>query len=722
MPVNIINGSSDKPEAARELKQLFESNNNMEGVLYIAYPILPSPDGSLPLDALYLSEEFGLLIINMIEGITEPTQEKIIEDQDNSYNKMESKLKGYKQLSQGRELVVPIDCVTFAPALSYDFVNKTNNTFNSRNFIQVLQKIKGDKKVNNFDNKKYQYLISTIQNVADMHGGKRKTEVKNNNSKGAKFKRVEDSIATLDVNQDRAVVESVDSVQRIRGLAGSGKTIVLALKAAYLHAYHPEWKIAVTFNTRSLKGLYRNLITKFYRQQMNEEPNFDNLKIIHAWGSDGRTENMGIYYLFCQIQNKNLYLDFNSAKDKYGYNNAFYGACKEAIEEQDTSKPIFDAILVDEAQDFSKYFLRICYEMLKSPKRLVYAYDELQNLTEQSLPGPEEIFGNKQNGKPEVTFESSSQDIILKKCYRNPRQILVMAHALGFGIYRKKDPRTNTGLLQMFENKKLWKDIGYICEQEITEGKEVSLYRTKDTSPVFLESHSGEDELIKFEKFENLESQANRLVEEIKKNIKEDELNPSDIIVINPNPLKTRGEVGLIRQKLWENGINSNLAGETDPDIFISDRDTVTFSGIYRVKGNEAAMIYIINAQDCYNHVGHVANYRNILFTAMTRSKAWVRLYGVGTEMDALIKESDKTRENEFRLNFVYPDKNTREKLLVINRDLSLKEQRDKNEVESNIETVYSKLESGAIKAEDINPEIIDKLKRFLSGVDNDEK
>ena len=59
------------------------------------------------------------------------------------------------------------------------------------------------------------------------------------------------------------MIETVEGVQRIRGLAGSGKTVVLALKAAYLHAQHPEWKIAVTFNTRSLKGQLRQLINTF---------------------------------------------------------------------------------------------------------------------------------------------------------------------------------------------------------------------------------------------------------------------------------------------------------------------------------------------------------------------------------------------------------------------------------------------------------------------------
>ena len=45
--------------------------------------------------------------------------------------------------------------------------------------------------------------------------------------------RLEKSIATLDQQQNRAAIETVEGVQRIRGLAGSGKTIVLAIKAAY---------------------------------------------------------------------------------------------------------------------------------------------------------------------------------------------------------------------------------------------------------------------------------------------------------------------------------------------------------------------------------------------------------------------------------------------------------------------------------------------------------
>ena len=61
----------------------------------------------------------------------------------------------------------------------------------------------------------------------------------------------------------RAAFEIPDGPQRIRGLAGSGKTVVLALKAAYLHSQHPSWHIAVTFYTRALAQQYKEMITNF---------------------------------------------------------------------------------------------------------------------------------------------------------------------------------------------------------------------------------------------------------------------------------------------------------------------------------------------------------------------------------------------------------------------------------------------------------------------------
>ena len=218
--------------------------------------------------------------------------------------------------------------------------------------------------------------------------------------------------------------------------------------------------------------------------------------------------------------------------------------------------PKYDAILVDEAQDFAPNFLLLCYEYLRVPKQLVYAYDELQNLGNRSLPPVEEIFGKNADGTPRVVIQPAEagkpkQDIILDTCYRNSRPVLSTAHALGFGIYRDK------GLVQIFENKNLWFDIGYQEKDgDIEDGELVTLTRTPKSSPEFLEKHSPIDDLIQFEVFDTPEAQSAWLVAAIRRNLTEDELIPDDIVVINPDPLTTKGAVGDARQTLIKMGID----------------------------------------------------------------------------------------------------------------------------------------------------------------------
>ena len=93
--------------------------------------------------------------------------------------------------------------------------------------------------------------------------------------------------------------------------------------------------------------------------------------------------------------------------------------------------------------------------------------------------------------------------------------------------------------------------------------------------------------------------------------------------------------------------------------------ESVAFTGIYRAKGNEAGMVYIINAQDCYDArdrrptAPNLARIRNRLFTAITRSKAWVRVLGVGEEMKLLKEEYDRLAKEDFKLQFAYPRRNS---------------------------------------------------------------
>ena len=716
MAIEVVRGTNQKPASSEQLLRLLQNHADLSGQLFVGYPIIGTADGPYLIDALLVAKDMGIAIINLIEGTDTSAYESL---QDDSVNKLESRLKLHRALLERRSLLIPIHVVTFAPAASLSGKPGQEDypIANSETFLRRLKAFQWPRPNDDV----YATTLSVIENISTIRHSRTRRSVKREDSKGAKLKRLEESIATLDNMQSKAVIETVDGVQRIRGLAGSGKTIVLALKAAYLHAQHPDWRIGVTFNTRSLKGQFHRLINNFSLEQTNQEPDWENLRIVSAWGAPGDVNRDGIYYEFCRVHDIE-YLDFRSTRSAPVSGSPFTRACKLAIRLVQKPKPMYDAILVDEAQDFSPEFLRLCYMFLKSPKRLVYAYDELQNLTEESLPSPEAIFEGHRSRRIRRSLAVSNDDkpnndIILDKCYRNSRPVLVSAHTLGFGIYREAPDDTDTGLIQMFDNAHLWTDVGYrVVNGSLGDGQRVQLERTEDTSPSFLEDHSPINELIQFHSFDAEEEQAQWLAEAIRDNLVADELRHDDIVVINPDPLTTRTKIGPVRRLLWDMGINSHLAGvDTDPDVFFQpDSASVTFTGIFRAKGNEAGMIYVINAQDCHSSALDLAKLRNQLFTAITRSKAWIRVAGVGSGMTELMSEYQMLKERNFELHFTYPDAEQRQKLRVVHRDMTRRERQRLNSSRQELNRLVEDLQSGQVHPGDLDEFAVAKLRELL--------
>ncbi|MFZ2472158.1 MAG: ATP-binding domain-containing protein [Methanothrix sp.] len=711
--INFICGINGKPVATQALEKALTAIEGISGVCFIGYPLIATPEGKYFIDATLISPEKGVVLFDLVEGMD-------IRDyalrQDDLANKIDSKLRLHKELVKVRRLIPNLQVITFVPAKN-DLTQIAQEGYplaNDTNLADILEGISW----NDFTENIYMMTLSAIESLSSIRKSRSKREVSKPDSRGAKLKKLEDSIATLDNRQNRVVIEIVDGVQRIRGLAGSGKTIVLALKAAYLHTQYPDWRIAVTFNTRSLKGQIKRFINNFCLEQSGEEPDWAKIRVVNAWGAPGGEERDGIYYEFCRATGQEFY-DFRSASLRYGNNEkAFDGACQEALNAKTSIPGLYDVILVDEAQDFAPSFLRLCYAMLNPTKCLVYAYDELQNLSGTSMPPPEDIFGTDNQGRPLVSLGSDPRrDVILQKCYRNSRPILVTAHALGFGIYREKPENVETGLVQMFDQSALWEEIGYrVHEGKLAKGKRVVLERTDETSPLFLENHSPIDDLVMFKQFSDEEEQNMWLVEQIKKNIEEDELRYDDIIVIDPDPLTARKRLGPIRKALFEQGIQNHHAGiDTDADVFFrTDTPSVTFTGIHRAKGNEAGMVYVVNAQDCDGTGVGLSSQRNRLFTAITRSKAWVRVVGHGSVMPHLMEEFRCLKHNDFRLDFVYPNDDVLEKLRIVHRDLSPHEKQRLEQKKKKFDMLVELFERGEIKPEDLGAETKNKLLRFL--------
>jgi superfamily I DNA and RNA helicase len=683
---------SEGNQAGIILEDILCSLDKYTGKYFNGFPVINSIDGNIKLDGLLCSEQLGIIIFHFVEG--RELTEQFADEVDSIHLRVASKLQELRILTKGRNLLIPIHSITFAPVARRDIDKELSDRLllcREKNDIEEI--FNGI----NWDSPELLTpAVSKLQSLSGLQKKKKRPYTTDKVTKGSVLKHLEDKLATLDDNQTRAVLENIDGVQRIRGLAGSGKTIVLARKVAHIHTQNPHWKIAITFNSRSLKEQFKRLIETFYSDANNGElPDFDNIKIIHAWGS---TKSEGIYYNACKAHNVE-YHDLNSSKAiKKTKESNFQSVCRHFLENKSKDIFLYDLILIDEAQDFSIEFLQLCYGLLNEPKRLIYAYDELQNLGDEAMPSPDEIWGNDENGNPIVKFNDESQDIILDVCYRNPGPILTAAHSLGFGLYREQ-------MVQMFDHADLWREIGYeVIDGSLESGKNVSLARSDRSSPCLLTHFNTKNEIVDFLKFETMHDQARWIAAQIEDDLNNQELLPSDIIVIHPNALKLRSDVGILREILYDKGINSSIAGVTSsPDEFFSD-NSITFTSIYRAKGNEAPVVYIMHAEHC-DGVWELSKKRNILFTAMTRSKAWLKVCGVGNGFNGLLSEFGRVRDNDFKLNFIYPTDEQRQKMKLVNRDMTKEERSRVKAAKANAQNLVALLD-GEVNVEDIPDEL----------------
>lgn len=690
MALEVVRGSIQNINASNELINTLSdlSPDDKKEILYLAYPIAAIDEGNNAVDGLMLSEQYGLVAFTFAKSTDEISS--LQAEQDILYFQLRSMLEKSPNLRTKRDLAVLPLVITLMPDdASLPLPEDETYLFCLQGDLAEILNQYGA----SFDHKYYAALVESVQRISKLKPKKKRKNTISEYSKGAIIKKIETEIANLDPWQSRATLEAVEGPQRIRGLAGSGKTIVLALKAAYLHALHPEWEIIVTYYTRSLCQQFKDLIGRFCLAYNDMEPDWEKLHVIHSWGS---VSEEGVYSAIAHSVGV-VPLNYANAREKYGKARAFEGACASLTKYLNNSDDeIYDAVLIDEAQDLPASFFKLVYKATKSPKRIVWAYDELQNLNNAAMPSLEEMFGCDENNRCVVDLTNRKNhaqvDIVLPICYRNPPWILTLAHAFGFGLYH--DP-----LIQHFADPKLWEDIGYeVLKGELKYNARVSLKRSADSTPSFFADLLNPEDVIQFQYFRTREEQYKWIAERIKENITDEELDPDDILVVFPNALEAKSDYYNLASFLAVFDIESFLAGVTgNRDIFKQD-NMVCCSSIYRAKGNEAPMVYVANSDYCYEGL-ELIKLRNIMFTAATRSRAWVRFCGVGDSMKDLMNEYELVKSNQFELNFTIPTEKEMEELLTVHRDRNDDEARRIDGYEKSVEGLIKLLRDGELEA-----------------------
>ncbi|MGW8956399.1 3'-5' exonuclease [Paenibacillus sp. NPDC055715] len=206
------------------------------------------------------------------------------------------------------------------------------------------------------------------------------------------------NIKTMDLHQENMAKQLGDRHRLIRGVAGSGKTLVLVSRAKMLAQAHPDWKILVI-----CYGIPLSRTLKQWIGQKMREPRdlFDFASAECEWESS----NIEVYN-FHEWLGSHMRIKDSAIPELL-----------EKLDESEAIVPIYDAILIDEGQDFEPDWLRLVSHCLNpDTKSLLLVEDRAQS-----------IFKRKNSLAQETGLDFRGRSKILSINYRNTAQIVQFA-------------------------------------------------------------------------------------------------------------------------------------------------------------------------------------------------------------------------------------------------------------------------------------------------------
>ncbi|RST66244.1 nuclease [Bacillus pumilus] len=202
------------------------------------------------------------------------------------------------------------------------------------------------------------------------------------------------NIKTMDLHQENLAKQIGDKHRLIRGVAGSGKTLILATRAKMLAEQHPNWKILILCYNVALKQNIKQMIHSkftepddFLTSDHRKTPNLNNIQILnfHHW-----------------------------IKKEHGISELEIDDYIEKIENDALTPVKYDAILIDEGQDFEGSWLHLISLCLdQETQSLLLVEDRAQD-----------IYRKNRSYVKDTGLDFRGRSRILNINYRNTSQIV----------------------------------------------------------------------------------------------------------------------------------------------------------------------------------------------------------------------------------------------------------------------------------------------------------
>ncbi|WP_286231884.1 3'-5' exonuclease [Neobacillus mesonae] len=237
-------------------------------------------------------------------------------------------------------------------------------------------------------------------------------------------------IKTMDLHQENLAKQIGDKNRLIRGVAGSGKTIILASRAKMLSKQNPDWKILILCYNISLANAIQQMIV-----HMLNEP--EDLFDFDAAEKEVHNQNIIVRNFHSWLKNDLKIKEYQLPE------------IIEKIEKGESILPTYDAVLIDEGQDFGADWLRLVSLLINAnTQSLLLVEDRAQT-----------IYKRKRSYLQDTGLSFQGRSKVLTINYRNTHQIVKFA----WDFFRKHS---------VFKNKVVSRDLeGDIIAPQSTKRK-----------------------------------------------------------------------------------------------------------------------------------------------------------------------------------------------------------------------------------------------------------
>lgn len=427
------------------------------------------------------------------------------------------------------------------------------------------------------------------------------------------YHTIEEGIGYKLSDEQKLLVKSEEGARkRIKGVAGSGKTLVLAERAVNAHKRTHSYVLILTYNI-TLRNYIHDKISAV-RQEFAWE--FFHISNYHDF-INNNMNNVGLEFDFLKDEEGNSrYItskeEYNKLADLYVYSNL------RLFEGHENELPKYETILIDETQDYQENWIRMIMKYFASENAEIVAFaDEKQNIYSRELDN---------NKMPRIPVQTGAWDRKLNKSYRLSQKIALLVTDFQKHFFADK----------------------YVIEQQIETNAMLSLF-----DEPYIEYH--------YYPIEENVIEDNTIAAYIYRQIKEHRFNSNDVTILSSRirmlrkldymlRIESKEKTNIMfetREEFMKLCPEAKTGLETNAEIlkirknrkanFWMNRGTIKLSTIHSFKGWESPVLFLV-VENNLKATKKLANARpyefsdELVYTGITRCQNYLFIINTGNQ------------------------------------------------------------------------------------------